>query len=668
MNPKKNRRNPLGEILIVEDNPSDLKFLSKVLEKAGYKIRLATDGHLALRSIEAKLPSLVLLDLDLSDPSGVEICRHIKADPTTKNLPVIFTCAHGESAKKVEALEAGGVDCVTKPMDTSEVLARVKTHLNMYRLQQKLLAEIKERKQAEEALRASETRTKNTFNAISDAIFLHPLLEDGFAPFAEVNDTACERYGYTRNEFLTLAAPDITVKVDANARGTQAQRKKLHDARQIFEATHVTKSGKKIPVEINSTTIELDGKPMVLSVARDISERKQAQIAQTKLEEQLHQAQKMESIGQLAGGVAHDFNNILCAITGNATLALDDLSSEDPLHESLSEIASASARATGLTRQLLAFSRKQVIEPRVINLSDLIENLHPMLVRLLGEDTLLKTLPQKDLGRVLADPNQIEQIVLNLAINARDAMPDGGELVIETADILLDDDYCEKYVGTEPGAYVMLAVSDTGSGMDAETRKKIFEPFFTTKQPGQGTGLGLATVYGIVKQSGGRIEVYSEPGEGTSFKVYLPFVAEKAKPLVRSSVSNSGDGGGQETVLVVEDEKMVCRLAVKLLKRRGYQVLSAATPGEAIALVQQHEGTIDLLLTDVIMPKMNGRKLADKITNLRPEIKVLFTSGYTQNVIAHHGVLDEKVEFLAKPYSLDALATRVREVLDGSKS
>lgn len=666
MNAKKNERNPLGEILVVEDNSSDLKFLSEVLEKAGYKVRPAMDGHLALRSIEAKLPDLILLDINLPDLSGVEICRRLKAELETKNLPVIFTSAHGESAKKVEALEAGGIDYITKPMDSTEVLARVEIHLNMHHLQQKLRAEIKDRKQAEEAFRASEKRTKNTFNAINDAIFLHPLLEDGFAPFIEVNDTACERYGYTREEFSTLAAPDITIKADAKTRGTQAQRKNLRDARQIFEATHVTKSGKNIPVEVNSTTIELDGKPMILSVARDITERKQAEIARAKLEEQLHQAQKMESIGRLAGGVAHDFNNILCAITGNATLVLEDLSSGDPLHESLTEIVSASARASSLTAQLLAFSRKQVIEPRVINLSDLIENLHPMLVRLLGEDTLLKTLPKKDLGRVLADPGQVEQVVLNLAINARDAMPDGGELVIETADILLDEDYRAEHANTKPGNYVMIAVSDTGSGMDAATREKIFEPFFTTKQLGQGTGLGLATVYGIVEQSGGRIEVYSEPGEGTSFKIYFPRVLEEAKPLVKSSVSKTA--GGQETVLVVEDEKMVCRLAVKLLSRRGYQVLSATSPGEAIAMVEQHEGPIDLLLTDVIMPKINGRELADKITELQPEIKVLFTSGYTQNIIAHHGVMDENVEFLAKPYSLEALASRVREVLDRSET
>ncbi|MBW2700841.1 MAG: response regulator [Deltaproteobacteria bacterium] len=666
MNAKKNEQNPLGEILIAEDNPSDLKFLSKVLEKAGYKIRPATDGHLALRSIEAKLPDLVLLDISLPDLSGVEICRRLKAELETKDLPVIFTSAHGESAKKVEALEAGGIDYITKPMDSAEVLARVKTHLHMYHLQQKLRSEIKERKQAEEALFASEKRTKDTFNAINDAVFLHPLLEDGFGPFVEVNDTACERYGYTREEFSTLAAPDITIKTDAKARGTQTQRKKLRDTRQIFEAMHVRKSGKIIPVEISSTVIELEGKPIILSVARDITERKHAEIARAKLEEQLHQAQKMESIGRLAGGVAHDFNNILCAITGNASLALDDLSSEDPLHESIVEIASAAARASRLTRQLLAFSRKQVIAPRVINLSDLIENLHPMLRRLLGEDTILKTSPKKDLGHVLADPSQIEQVVLNLAINARDAMPDGGELLIETADIVLDDAYCAMHATTKPGAYVMLAVSDTGAGMSAEIREKVFEPFFTTKQLGQGTGLGLATVHGIVEQSGGRIEVYSEEGRGTSFKIFFPRASEEAKPLVKTTVDEAA--GGQETVLVVEDEEMVCRLAVKLLSRRGYQVLSATSPGEAIALVEQHEGPIDLLLTDVIMPKMNGRELADKITELRPEIKVLFTSGYTQNIIAHHGVLDEEVEFLAKPYSLDALATRVRQVLDGSKS
>ncbi len=399
---------------------------------------------------------------------------------------------------------------------------------------------------------------------------------------------------------------------------------------------------------------------------RDIAARRRAEKEKTSLEKQLHQAQKMESIGRLAGGVAHDFNNVLCAITGHATLALDGLPSENPLRGTLEEISKAADRATDLTRQLLAFSRKQVIKPMVINLSKLIESLHPMLLRLIGEDIIFKTLPQKGLGCVRADPTQVDQIVLNLAVNARDAMPNGGELLIETSDALLDDGYCTSHANTTPGAYVMIAVSDTGCGMSADIIEKIFEPFFTTKQLGQGTGLGLATVYGIVEQNGGRIEVYSEPGKGSSFKVYFPRVLDKADALTRPTVTKPVYG--EETVLLVEDEEVVRHLAEKLLERLGYQVLSSAAPDEAISLLMQHEGPVDLLLTDVVMPHMNGRELAAKILKLRPKIKVLFTSGYTQNVFAHHGVLDENIEFLAKPYSLSTLAARVREVLDGSTS
>ncbi len=392
-----------------------------------------------------------------------------------------------------------------------------------------------------------------------------------------------------------------------------------------------------------------------VAVKRDITQ----EIA---LEAQLLQAQKMEAVGRLAGGVAHDFNNVLCAIIGNANLVLDDLSAADPLRESMEEITKAADRAADLTRQLLAFSRKQVIDPKVIDLSRVIESLHSMLIRLIGEDIILRTVPQKRLGRVRVDSGQIEQIVLNLAVNARDAMPEGGELIIETADVVLDEDYCSQHAKATPGAHVMLAVNDTGCGMSAEIREKIFEPFFTTKQLGQGTGLGLAMVFGIVDQNGGRIEVESESGKGTSFKVYFPRVFDEIEtPRIAYSPEHAD---GTETVLVVEDEEIVRKLAVRLLKRRGYKVLATNSGDDAILLAERHDGPIHLLLTDVVMPHMNGRDLAERLTKTRPGIKVLYTSGYTQDVIAHHGVLDEGVQFIAKPYSLATLATRVREVLD----
>jgi len=404
------------------------------------------------------------------------------------------------------------------------------------------------------------------------------------------------------------------------------------------------------------------GVAAVITSARDITERKEAEAERTHLEEKLHHSQKMEAIGLLAGGVAHDFNNVLCAIQGNAELTRRILSDGDPLRQAMDEIVSASERAAALTRQLLAFSRKQVIEPKVINLSQLIESLHKMLVRLIGEDILLRTVPQPKLGMVFVDPGQVEQIVLNLAINARDAMPNGGELHIETADVTLDDEYCVKHPTATPGDYVTLAVSDTGSGMSAAVRERVFDPFFTTKQTGQGTGLGLATVYGIVEQHGGRIEVHSEPGEGSSFEVFFPRATSDVGAEDRAEFHEPATG--QETVLIVEDEEMVLNLAARLLESYGYDVLAAGSGSDALAVVEQHEGTIDLLLTDVVMPMMNGAELADALTEKRPGLKVLFTSGYTQDVIAKHGVLGEGVHFIAKPYSLDSLAAKVRQVLD----
>ncbi|MEZ4444503.1 MAG: PAS domain S-box protein [Polyangiaceae bacterium] len=395
---------------------------------------------------------------------------------------------------------------------------------------------------------------------------------------------------------------------------------------------------------------------------QDITERKQAEEERARLEDQLRHAQKMESIGRLAGGIAHDFNNMLCAIMGQVALAKREPALSESLQQSLAEIGEAAERAANLTRQLLAFSRKQVLAPRVLDLGELIADLDSMLRRLIGEDIELRTVPEPELGLVRVDPTLMEQIVLNLAVNARDAMIDGGELLIETANVELDESYCERHADVRPGSYVMLAVSDTGVGIPEDVRDKIFEPFFTTKQLGRGTGLGLATVYGIVRQNEGRIEVYSEPGRGTSFKIYFPRVFEPADARPRRA--SLPDRVGTETVLVVEDDEMVRRLAERLLRRGGYTVIVAGSGAEALEVSAAHERAIDLLLTDVVMPGMNGRELARRLVAERPGLRVLFTSGYTDNVIAHHGVLDPGVHFLAKPYSLDALMSLVRQILD----
>jgi PAS domain S-box-containing protein len=395
----------------------------------------------------------------------------------------------------------------------------------------------------------------------------------------------------------------------------------------------------------------------------DITERKRAEEEKDRLQGQLQQAMKMEAVGRLAGGVAHDFNNLLTVIIGNVSLALGKVQESAPIAGMLSEVNKAAERAARLTQQLLAFSRKQLIEPKILDLNQLITGLHTMLVRLIGEHIELRTLPGVDLGPVKVDPGQFEQILVNLAVNARDAMPEGGKLLIETGNADLDEEYCARHPYVRPGRFVMLAVSDTGHGMTEEVRRQIFEPFFTTKPKGTGTGLGLATIYGVVKQAEGSIEVYSEIGKGTTFKIYIPRVeGEAAKP--RESDLPMEKLVGSETVLLVEDEEIVRKLCVRILESFEYKVMQASNGDEAIALAWSFGERIDLLMTDVVMPGMHGRELANRLTRIHPEMKVLFTSGYTDDAIVHHGVLDEGVSFIGKPYSPWALAKKVREVLD----
>ena len=383
------------------------------------------------------------------------------------------------------------------------------------------------------------------------------------------------------------------------------------------------------------------------------------------LEAQLRQAQKMEAVGRLAGGVAHDFNNLLTVITSYSQLLLEDMAAADPRRADLEEIQRAATGAAGLTRQLLAFSRKQVLEPRVLNLNDVVSAAGKMLHRVIGEDVALQLTLAPDLGTVKADPGQIEQVIMNLAVNARDAMPDGGKLTIETANIDLDDSYAAQHAVVAPGSYVLVTVTDTGSGMDEPTKARLFEPFFTTKEMGKGTGLGLATVYGIVKQSNGYIWVYSEVGQGTSFKVYLPRVgagagtATEARPLFTS--------GGTETILLAEDAAGVRAVAEEILTRLGYTVLVASDGRTALELATASTDTIHLLVTDVIMPEMSGRQLADRLRAHRPDLKVLFVSGYTDDAIVRHGMLEAGLAYLQKPFRPDALVRKVRDVLNGRR-
>jgi nitrogen-specific signal transduction histidine kinase len=412
---------------------------------------------------------------------------------------------------------------------------------------------------------------------------------------------------------------------------------------------------------VKTNVIFHDGKPIgVEAIARDMSQRKH-------LEEQLRQAQKMEAVGQLAGGVAHDFNNMMCGVIGYSELVLARLEEDHPVRPQVVQIRRAGERAGEMTKQLLAFSRKQVLRPRVLDLNAIIAETEGLLGRLIGENIELVSNLEPVLAKVYADPGQLEQVIINLAVNARDAMPSGGKLTIETRSVKLDEQIAVVHVDSDPGNYVLLSVSDGGTGMDADTCARIFEPFFTTKDEGDGTGLGLATVYGIIKQSGGDISVESEPGRGTTFRIYLPSAPDSADDHAPPVVDSSPDiSAGWETVLLVEDEEIVRDLEREVLEANGYTVLEAEDTAHAIRLCNEHPGTIHLLLTDVVMPQMSGRELAVQLAPIRPEMKVLYASGYADDAITHHGVLERGTAFLPKPLTPGSLTHTVRAVLDAA--
>jgi hypothetical protein len=520
------------------------------------------------------------------------------------------------------------------------------------------------RDDAEAKIKDAEDRYRALLEAAPDAMVI--VAADG--RIALVNGQTERLFGYMRDEMLGRPV-EMLIPEALRARHVE-RRAEFHEnprTRPMSGGVSLlarTKSGAEIPVEISLSPFRTSEGLFAIATIRDIGERKRAEAALQRAEEQLRQAHKMEAIGSLAGGIAHDFNNLLSVILSYASLVLDELKPGDPIRGDIEQMRTAGERGARLTQQLLAFGRQQMLAPKILDLTQVVDGIEGMLRRLLGEDVEVSLLTTRGLGKVVADPGQIEQILINLAVNARDAMPEGGKLTIETANVQLDEAYAAEHLGVVPGPYVMLAVTDTGVGMDAATRERVFEPFFTTKAKGKGTGLGLSTVFGIVKQSGGHIWIYSEPGEGTTFKVYLPRTDQTATAPEAPSPPPPTDLRGSETVLLVEDEEQVRVLGCAILRRSGYNVLEAQNGGEALLICEQYKGKIHLLLTDVVMPLMSGRQLAERLAPLRPDMKVLYTSGYTDTAIVHHGVLDAGIAFLQKPITPGSLLRRVREVLD----
>ena len=517
-----------------------------------------------------------------------------------------------------------------------------------------LATDITNRKRQEEALQESEERYRTVTESTADTIIT--IDEDSTILF--VNRAAEQAFGYTTQEMLgqklTMLIPEHLKSVHQAGVARYVAPGK-HIVWAATELIGLHKTGREIPLEVSFGEFMRKGRRFRTGIVRDNTEREQ-------LHSHLRQSQKMEAIGQLAGGVAHDFNNLLTVISGYCELALTAADIDHKLRHHLDQISEAGKRAKLLVAQLLAFSRKQVLQPRVLDLNEVVASTHEMLRRLIGEDIDLVSIPRPGLGHVLADAGQIEQLILNLSVNARDAMPTGGKLTIETDNVELDEDYARTHAEVFPGRYVLVAVSDTGYGMDAATRARIFEPFFTTKRLGKGTGLGLSTVYGIVKQSDGHIWLYSEIGKGTTFKVYLPRVDEPVETN-QALIEHPESLRGSETLLLAEDEAAVRRLARSVLEMYGYNVLEAASGAEAIELLKQ-TAHIALLITDVVMPQMSGKELAATAGTVSPKIRVLYLSGYAENAIVHHGVLEEGVSFLAKPFTREGLARKVREALD----
>jgi len=627
-------------VLIAEDSEDDALLLVRELKRGGYEPtyeRVASAAAMAA-ALDRRGWDLVIGDHSMPHFSGLTALSLVRE----RGLDVPFICVSGTISEEmaVAAMKAGANDWVTKGQ--------------LKRLLPAIERELREAR-GRAALRASEASYAHLVERAPVGIYR----SSPAGRFLSVNAALVRILGYDS------AADVLRLDMARDVYADPAERQRLLD-RDTYtdreydevEATWKRKDGRLLSVQLSVRAVRKGAGEVEYyeTFVRDVTE-------QRRLQQQLVQSQKMEAVGRLAGGIAHDFNNLLTVITSYSDLLLQDLGGEDPKREDVEQVRKAAEGAAALTRQLLAFSRQQVLAPRVVSLSVVVQGVEKMLRRVIGEDVDLVTALDLNVGSVKADVGQLEQVLMNLAVNARDAMPTGGKLTIETANVEHDPDYAREREAALLRRFVMLAVSDTGIGMDEATKARIFEPFFTTKEPGKGTGLGLATVYGIVQQSGGFIWVYSEPGHGTTFKIYLPQVEA---PLEGRAVGAApGDlPRGTETILLVEDAAAVRAVTRQVLERQGYTVLEAAHGAAALQTAAGHPGPIHLLLTDVVMPVLSGRQLADQLARLRPDAKVLYASGYTDDAVVRHGVLEAGISYLQKPFTADSLARKVREVLD----
>jgi two-component system, cell cycle sensor histidine kinase and response regulator CckA len=637
-------------VLVVEDSPTDARLMLHELEREDRVLEWQrVEEPAAMRAaLEQRHWDVIIADWTMpkfSAPAALGIVKEMELD-----TPFIIVSGTVGEELAVDAMRAGAHDYVLKD--------------KMARLAPAVEREVRDAnarnasRRADAQLQVSETR----FARLAESGIIGICVADVVGNVLEANDAYLKMISYSRDEVLSGAVrwADITPPEWKGPDDTAVAELQAHGVAHPWEKELIRKDGTRVPVLIGAAMLDY---PNCICFIADLTERKRVEDALQRSEGLLRQSQKMEAIGSLAGGVAHDFNNLLSVILSYSSMLIADLKPADPMRADLQEVQAAARRAADLTRQLLVFSRQQILQPTLVDLTESALQIERLLERLIGEDIELTTTGTPALGKVMVDPSQIEQIIMNLAVNARDAMPDGGTLAIETADVVLDAAYAAEHAGVTPGPHVMLAVADTGIGMDKALQARIFEPFFTTKEKGKGTGLGLAIVFGIVQQSAGSITVDSEPGRGTTFRMYFPRADDAAGQECEPASATALTLRGVETILLVEDEEQVRNVARMMLCRSGYEVLEAQSGGDALLICEQHPAPIHLLLTDVVMPRMNGRQLADRLRPLRPEMKVLFMSGYAENAIIQHGILDADIALLQKPLTLEALTRKVRLVL-----